>query len=80
MRRLGSAAVDLIYVAIGRLEAFVELGLNAWDVAGGAIIVEEAGGQVSDFSGGKDYVFGEQIIATNGRTHEAFLKAIGHYF
>lgn len=80
VRRLGSAAVDLIYVACGRLEAFVELGLNPWDVAGGAIIVEEAGGSVSDFKGGTDYLFGEQILATNGRTHSDFMRAVGKYF
>lgn len=80
VRRLGSAAVDLVYVACGRLEAFVELGLNPWDVAGGAFIVQEAGGAVSDFHGGDDFVFGESIAATNGAMHAAVLEAIRKNF
>ena len=57
-RRLGSAALDLCYVAAGRYEAFWERDLNAWDVAAGALIVKEAGGFVTDIEGGKDYVYG----------------------
>jgi len=62
MRRLGSAATDLAYVACGRFDGFFEYGLNAWDVAAGALIVEEAGGVVRDFRYGKDYVFGREIL------------------
>lgn len=65
IRRLGSAAVDLAYVACGRFDGFFEYSLNPWDVAGGAVIVEEAGGGVSDFSGGENYLFGREIIASN---------------
>jgi myo-inositol-1(or 4)-monophosphatase len=65
LRRLGSAAVDLAYVAMGRFEGFFEYNLNAWDVAAGVLIVQEAGGTVSTFSGGDDYVFGKEIIASN---------------
>lgn len=65
IRRLGSAAVDLVYVACGRFDAFFEYSLNAWDVAAGAFIVQEAGGLVVDFKGGNDFLFGRSLIATN---------------
>lgn len=64
LRRMGSAAVDLAYVACGRFEGFFEYNLNAWDVAAGALIVEEAGGKVSDFKGEKNFLFGREIIAS----------------
>lgn len=76
IRRLGSAATDLIYVACGRLDAFYEYGLSPWDVAAGAFIVEQAGGKVSDFSGKENYIFGKEVIATNGNIFEEFQKAI----
>lgn len=76
LRRFGSAAVDLIYVACGRAEGFFEYNLNSYDVAGGAIIVQEAGGKVTDFSGGKDFVFGRQILATNGNIHSEILDEL----
>ncbi len=63
LRRMGSAAVDLAYVACGRFEGFFEYNLNAWDVAAGAFIVQEAGGSVSEFDGGEDFLFGNSIIA-----------------
>ncbi|WP_420388648.1 inositol monophosphatase family protein [Roseivirga sp.] len=65
LRRMGSAAVDLVYTACGRFEGFFEYNLNAWDVAAGALIVQEAGGKVTDFKGGNDYLFGREIIAGN---------------
>ncbi len=65
LRRLGSAAVDLAYVACGRFDGFFEYSLSPWDVAGGAILVQEAGGTVSDFSGEGNYLFGREIIACN---------------
>jgi myo-inositol-1(or 4)-monophosphatase len=75
IRRLGSAAVDLAYVACGRVDAFFEYNLNSYDVAAGALIVIEAGGRVSDFDGGKDFVFGRQILASNGVIHnELFIE------
>ncbi len=64
VRRLGSAATDLAYVACGRFDTFFEYGLSPWDVAGGAIIVSEAGGVLSDFSGDKNYIYGKEIIAS----------------
>jgi myo-inositol-1(or 4)-monophosphatase len=74
LRRLGSAAADLAYLACGRFDAFYEIGLNAWDVAAGVIIVQEAGGSVTDLRGAGDHVFGREILASNGRIHGEFLK------
>lgn len=65
LRRLGSAAVDLAYVACGRFDAYFEYNLNAWDVAGGALLVKEAGGECIDFNGGSDYIHGRSIIVGN---------------
>ena len=76
IRRPGSAAVDLAYVAAGRFEAFYEYGLNSWDVAAGAFIVQQAGGKVSDFNGGNDFVFGKEIIATNDLVFDEFLNVV----
>ncbi len=74
LRRLGSAALDLVYVACGRFDGFYEYGLNPWDVAAGIIIVQEAGGRVTDFSGENDYIFGEEIVADNGKISSEFLS------
>ncbi len=79
LRRLGSAATDLAYVACGRFEAFYEYSLKPWDVAAGAFIVEQAGGCVSDFSGNKNYIFGKEIVATNRQLFEPFGKIISNY-
>ncbi len=76
LRRMGSAAVDLVYVACGRFEAFYEYNLNAWDVAGGAFIVQQAGGKVSDFKDGDDFVFGRELLASNGNIHSEALEVI----
>lgn len=76
VRRFGSAATDLCYVATGRIEGFFEYNLNSYDVAAGALIVQEAGGTVTDFSGGKDYIFGREIIATNTKIQEELTKQI----
>lgn len=65
LRRLGSAAVDLAYVACGRFDAYFEYNLNAWDVAGGALLVQEAGGKCIDFKGGNNYIHGRSIIVGN---------------
>ena len=69
MRRMGSAAVDLSYVACGRFDAFWEYDLKSWDVAAGALILMEAGGMVTDFSGGKNYLFDKEIVASNTLLH-----------
>ena len=69
VRRLGSAAADLAYVAAGRFEGFFEYNLKPWDVAAGVILVQEAGGRVTDFNGGGDPVFGPHILASNNQIH-----------
>ncbi len=76
VRRLGSAAIDLCWVACGRFDGFWEYNLNAWDVAAGYLIVEEAGGRVTDFSGNPYDVFGKQTLATNGIIHETMRQII----
>jgi myo-inositol-1(or 4)-monophosphatase len=76
LRRLGSAAVDLCYVAAGRSEGYFEYNLNSYDVAAGALIVEEAGGTVTDFKKGRDFIFGRQIVSTNGLIHAEFLEKV----
>ncbi|MCI4671101.1 MAG: inositol monophosphatase [Bacteroidia bacterium] len=76
-RRMGSAALDLAYVASGKLDAFFEYQLNPWDVAAGALIVEEAGGKVTDFHGGDDYIFGGQVVSSNGIIHQELMEALG---
>jgi myo-inositol-1(or 4)-monophosphatase len=63
LRRFGAAAVDLAYTACGRFEGFFEYNLKPWDVAAGSLIVQEAGGIVTDFKGGNDFVFGRELIA-----------------
>jgi myo-inositol-1(or 4)-monophosphatase len=79
LRRMGSAAVDLVYVACGRFEGFYEYGLRPWDVAAGAFIVQQAGGKVSDFKGGSNYLFGKEIIASNNGIYNEFLKLTQKY-
>ena len=73
VRRLGSAALDLCYVAAGRLDGFWEQRLEAWDIAAGALLVEEAGGRVSTLVGGEFNVHGGEVLASNGRIHEAMM-------
>ena len=73
LRRMGAAALDLAYVACGRLDGFWELHLNAWDVAAGVLLVREAGGRVTDFRGAEDLdkiLYGRHIVASNGPLHE----------
>jgi myo-inositol-1(or 4)-monophosphatase len=80
IRRLGSAALDLAYVACGRFDGFFEYGLHPWDSAAGSIMVEEAGGTVSDFKGKRNFIFGEEILASNKLIHEPFLQVIKDRF
>lgn len=70
VRRAGSAALDLAYVAAGRMEAFWEFNLNPWDTAAGFLLVEEAGGRLSDFSGGPAELASREVLATNGQIHD----------
>jgi myo-inositol-1(or 4)-monophosphatase len=76
VRRLGSAALDLCYVAAGRLEGFWEQQLHAWDIAAGTLIVEEAGGRVTDYRGGPVDLTRGEIIASNGHLHAALQREI----
>ena len=79
LRRMGSAAVDLAYVACGRFEGFFEYNLNAWDVAAGCLLVKEAGGDVIDFKSGDNYLFGREIIA-GGNVLEEMQAVISKYW
>lgn len=76
VRRLGSAALDLCYVASGKYGAYYESTLNPWDVAAGALIVQEAGGVVSDYSGTNNYLSGGEIIAASGEIYTKVLQVI----
>ena len=74
IRRAGAAALDLCWVASGRIDGYWEWRLKPWDQAAGSLIVEEAGGRMSDFSGKRFSIYGEQTLATNGRIHPAMLR------
>jgi len=76
LRRPGSAATDLAYVACGRFDAFYEYSLNPWDVAAGILLVRQAGGTVHDFRGGTDYLFGKEIVACNAAMSEQMLATV----
>ena len=76
LRRDGSAALDLCYVAAGRLDGFWEFKLAPWDVAAGYLIVEEAGGRCSDISGGPPPASGDAVVASNGQIHQAILDVL----
>lgn len=76
VRRLGSAAIDLCYVAAGRMDGFWERSLKPWDIAGGALLVTEAGGQLSLLDGSPFRSRGGQVLASNGRLHEEMLAVI----
>ncbi len=76
VRRIGSAALDLAYLASGRFDGFWELSLYPWDVAAGILLVEEAGGQVTDLHGGPPDASGATCVASNGRIHAALLDAL----
>lgn len=80
VRRAGSATLDLAYVAAGRLDAFWELTLSPWDMAAGVVLVEEAGGKVTDFFGGRAFLESGHIVASNGLFHEWMLESIQKVF
>jgi myo-inositol-1(or 4)-monophosphatase len=77
IRRLGAAALDLAYVAAGRFGLFFEFGLSRWDIAAGALLVEEAGGRVTDPAGGDGFLSAGNVLATNGRMHPRALALLG---
>jgi myo-inositol-1(or 4)-monophosphatase len=78
VRRLGSAAADLAYVACGRYDGFYEYHLKPWDVAAGAFLVQQAGGKLADFRGGDDYIYGQEVVAANSNLFEEFRMVIGN--
>ncbi len=80
LRRFGSAAVDLAYVACGRFDAFYEYGLNPWDVAAGSLIVSQAGGRVSDFREGSNFIHGREIIVSNPHIYDLLMNAFQKHF
>ena len=80
MRRAGSAALDLCYVASGRYDAFWEFNLNPWDTAAGVLIVQEAGGKVGGFSGGPFTIDSREVLATNGLLHDELLHEFAEIF
>ncbi|MFM1871160.1 MAG: hypothetical protein RL398_582 [Planctomycetota bacterium] len=77
LRRLGSAELDLCYVAAGRLDGYWELDLQPYDMAAGAVLVREAGGSVGDLVGAQDWLFGGRVLASNGLLHEELLRLVG---
>jgi len=76
VRRDGSVALDLAYVACGRFDGFWEDGLNPWDIAAGVLLVEEAGGRVSDFNGDALDIYTPQVLVSNGLVHEAMMRVL----
>jgi myo-inositol-1(or 4)-monophosphatase len=79
LRRFGSAAVDLCYVACGRFDAFYEHALHAWDVAAGVFILQQAGGRTTDFNGGDNWLFGGQLISASNSYFNEFYSIINRY-
>jgi myo-inositol-1(or 4)-monophosphatase len=76
LRRFGAAALDLVWTASGRFSGFYETNLAPWDVAAGALIVKEAGGNITDFSGGNNWLYGGEIVASNSRLHTNMLEIL----
>lgn len=79
IRRMGAAAIDLAYLAAGRFDGFWELGLSPWDMAAGSIIIEEAGGKITDFWGGNTYLENGNVLATNIQIHEELLNILSMF-
>lgn len=80
VRRPGAASLDLAYVAAGRLDGFWEMGLHPWDMAAGSLLIQEAGGHVTDLAGGDDYLGQGHILAGNNRIHQALYRLLGPLF
>lgn len=76
MRLLGAAAAELCYVAAGRFEVRIEAYLGPWDIAAGTLILQQAGGKVTDFSGGNSFYSGNEVLASNGKMHDALLEVL----
>ena len=80
LRRAGSAALDLAYLACGRCDGFFELGLSPWDIAAGSLLIKEAGGIVTDFEGSDNYIWTGNIVAGNPAIHKVILKEVEKVF
>jgi len=80
IRRIGAASADLCYLACGRVDAFFEYNLKPWDVAAGGLIVKEAGGIMTDFSGGNNWIYGQETLGSNSHLHAQFSKVIKDCF
>jgi myo-inositol-1(or 4)-monophosphatase len=76
IRRLGSAALDMCYVAEGVFDGFWEVSLNPWDMAAGKLLIEEAGGLVTNFAGEPINIYSKQILATNNKVHQSMMKIL----
>lgn len=76
IRRMGSAALDLAYVAAGRYDGFWEVNLNPWDMAAGVLLVKEAGGEITNFTGTDIDIYGKQIVASNKSIHKEMLEIL----
>jgi len=80
IRRLGSVALDFAYLACGRCEGFWEIGLSPWDIAAGSLIIQEAGGMITDFSGGDEHIWTGNVVASNGKIHNQILEIVTDVF
>ena len=80
IRRPGSAALDLAYLACGRCDGFWEISLNPWDIAAGALLITEAGGRITDFAGGDNFIWTGNVIASNGNIHDFLLNTVDESF
>ncbi len=80
IRRAGSAALDLCYVACGRFDGFWELNLNPWDIAAGTLLIQEAGGRITNFNGGEDFLYKGHVIGSNSLLHEWLLNTARSIF
>lgn len=72
----GAAAIEICYVACGRYDAYFHSDLSPWDVAAGALILQQAGGKITDFNSGSNYIFGRELVATNSKMHKSIMKEI----
>lgn len=80
IRRAGSAAIDLAHIACGRCDGFFEIGLSPWDIAAGSLLILEAGGTITDFSGGSDYLVTGNVVAATPAVHDRLLREVRNIF
>jgi myo-inositol-1(or 4)-monophosphatase len=77
---MGAAAIDLAYIACGRMDGFFELKLNPWDIAAGVLLIREAGGLISDFGGSDDFLFKSELLAGNPAVYLEMKEVLAKYF